>query len=312
MTMTRMTQVFNNASSLQTAGGASREDPFDIPRTTLALGAEASFAPQDSLSHHPLGQIVGRLHPRIVHKRPQRVPLIENAAALARQGLAAVGTPGQQRLHLLHQWLHATLKHWPAKRAIPYAFAGVQRAGQDADQRQKSRSEVPALDGLGQRLIHQSAAVPATIVSCRYSMTSGRMGGTSTIWCRSGSWVVFSRCVPPHRQTVGDTSIRRVTASSGNNARKCGGMALAGSAFPALSPRQGHKCARRIGRRGFGRILRIHTQPPFEILNMLLHLLKTLFQRFDPLFQCGVFRFQLLNIHVPVHTIVIGHEQGFT
>src|SRR4030042_334013 len=120
MASTRMTQVFNNTSSLQTAGSASREDSFRIPRPSLALRAEACFAPQDSLSYHTLGQIIGRFHPRVVHKRPQVAPLIENAAALARQGLAAVGPAGQQRFDLLHQRLHAMLKRLPAKRAIPY------------------------------------------------------------------------------------------------------------------------------------------------------------------------------------------------
>jgi hypothetical protein len=98
MTAARMTQVFNNASSLQTAGGARREDSFGIARSAFALRAEACFAPQDSLSHHTLGQIIGWLHPRIVHKRLQKVPLIENTTALARQGLAAVGTAGQQHV----------------------------------------------------------------------------------------------------------------------------------------------------------------------------------------------------------------------
>jgi hypothetical protein len=80
--------------------GANRENPFGIPRSPLALRAEASFTPQDSLSHHTLGRIIGRLHPRIVHKRPQIVPLIENAPAPARQRLAAVGAKHQQRFHL--------------------------------------------------------------------------------------------------------------------------------------------------------------------------------------------------------------------
>ena len=60
--MTGITQVFNNTSSLQAAGGADSEDSFRVTRSTFALRAEGALAPQHGSPHYPLGQIVGWLY----------------------------------------------------------------------------------------------------------------------------------------------------------------------------------------------------------------------------------------------------------
>ena len=99
--MTRITQVFDNASSLQTAGSAYRQDMFHIPSASLALRTEATLAPQYGLTYNTLGCIVGRLYPLILHKRPQILPMFENVTALATH-------PGCRQT--LHQ-LQAAIQH---------------------------------------------------------------------------------------------------------------------------------------------------------------------------------------------------------
>ncbi len=74
MTMTSITQIANNTLTLQTAGGAYAKDSFGVSCAAFALGAEAAFAPQNSLTDHLLGQIICRLHPRIVNKCPEVLP----------------------------------------------------------------------------------------------------------------------------------------------------------------------------------------------------------------------------------------------
>jgi len=81
MAMAGIAQILDNASSLQAAGGAHRQNTLRIACPARALCAEAALAPQDSLSHQPFGQIVRRLHPRVMHEGPQILPLVEDAAA---------------------------------------------------------------------------------------------------------------------------------------------------------------------------------------------------------------------------------------
>ena len=126
MTPTHITQVFNNVSPLQAAGGAGSENSFSIPRTSLALRAETALTPQDGLTHHALGQIIGRLHPHISHKRPQILPHVEYAAAPARQRLSTISASSQQCFHPRYQRLHPMLKSFPSKRSIPHPLAQVQ------------------------------------------------------------------------------------------------------------------------------------------------------------------------------------------
>jgi hypothetical protein len=111
---------------LQAAGGTDSKNPFRIPCSALTLCAEADLTPQNSLPHYTLGQIISWLYPHIVHERPQILSLVEYAAALPRQRLAAISASGQQCFHLRYQRLHPTLKSFPAKRSIPHPFTQAQ------------------------------------------------------------------------------------------------------------------------------------------------------------------------------------------
>ena len=115
MTITRFTQIFNNTATLQAAGGTHTQNSLRITCSTITLRTEAAFTPQYRLTYHPLSQIIRRLYLRIMHKRPQILPLIKNTATRTRQRLTTVGTFFQQAFHSLHQRLHTTLKRQSRK-----------------------------------------------------------------------------------------------------------------------------------------------------------------------------------------------------
>jgi|WetSurMetagenome_2_1015567.scaffolds.fasta_scaffold279612_1 hypothetical protein len=85
MAMACIPQVFDNASALQAAGRALRQDAFHIPGASLALCAEAALAPQYGLAHNTLSSIIGQLHFLILHERPQILPVFKGIAALTAQ-----------------------------------------------------------------------------------------------------------------------------------------------------------------------------------------------------------------------------------
>src|SRR4030042_1108758 len=150
MTMTRITHIFNDASSLQQAGRTDSKDTFNVSGSSFALGAKTALAPQDGLSYSSFGQIVGRLHTSIIHKRPQILPMVEYTTALPRQRLIAVSTFFQQGFHSLYQRFHTAVKGLPQKRAVPHAFAHMQDLfGQD---KQFASDSTHISFGLGQRL----------------------------------------------------------------------------------------------------------------------------------------------------------------
>jgi len=121
--MTYITQIFNNTSSLQATSCTHRQNTLHIMSTAFTLCTEAALTPQYSLTHNTLSQIIGRLYPRILNECPQMLLRIEDSAASTRQGLTAVGTPGQQFFCPLHQRLHTSLKRLLGECSITHTFA---------------------------------------------------------------------------------------------------------------------------------------------------------------------------------------------
>ena len=119
MTTTRLTQILNSASPLQAAGGADGEDTLHIARPAFALRAEAALTPQDRLTHHPLGGVVGRLDSRVIHKRPQMRTMLDNPAAFTAQGADAGGSLLKQPFHAAPQRPHSSLKRPPRQGSLP-------------------------------------------------------------------------------------------------------------------------------------------------------------------------------------------------
>src|SRR4030042_1825655 len=126
MTMACITQILNNASSLQAASCTNRQDTLHIMPAAFTLRPEAALTPQYTLTHNTLSQIVSRLYPGILNKRPQMLPQIQDTTTSTRQGLTAVGATAQQFFCPLHQRLHASLKRLPGECSITYPFAQIQ------------------------------------------------------------------------------------------------------------------------------------------------------------------------------------------
>jgi hypothetical protein len=149
MAIARITQIRDNTLLLQAAGRTDGQDTFHVSGSPFALGAETAFTPQNSLSYDSFGQIVRRFHPSIIHKRPQKVSLVEDAAALPRQRFAAIGSFFQQDFHTLDQRFHTVLKRLPQQRAVPHPLTQMQDL---FGQTKQFASDSPIDHWLGQRL----------------------------------------------------------------------------------------------------------------------------------------------------------------
>jgi len=93
MTTTSLTQIFNNASSLQVAlatleaaGRAHRQYALHVTRSAFALCPKAALTPQYALTDNTLSKIVGRVHTLILYKCPKMLAMLNNPAAFAAQG----------------------------------------------------------------------------------------------------------------------------------------------------------------------------------------------------------------------------------
>ena len=106
MVATRITQIFNNASPLQT----HRQDSFYITRHAFALCAEAALTPQYSLTHNALGKIVGWLHTLIAYKCSKVLAMFNNPATFATQRRFTFPRLFKKFFHTLHQRRHPVLK----------------------------------------------------------------------------------------------------------------------------------------------------------------------------------------------------------
>jgi hypothetical protein len=100
MATASITQILDNISALQAASRTDSKDAFDISGSAFALCAKTAFTPQDRLPYRLFSPIVRRFHPHIIHKCPQKVPLVEDSTALTRQGFAAVSAEWHCRIFL--------------------------------------------------------------------------------------------------------------------------------------------------------------------------------------------------------------------
>src|SRR3972149_5918364 len=126
MTTACITQVFDNASSLQAAGRAHRQDTFHISSASLTLCAEAALTPQYGLTYNTLGSIVGRLHLLILHKCPQILFMFKDVTALTAQIAIKPRTGFKQRFNTFLKFWHSALKRWPLQRTVTDSFSQFQ------------------------------------------------------------------------------------------------------------------------------------------------------------------------------------------
>ena len=126
MAATRITQILNNASTLQAAGRTDREDALHITRAAFALGAEAALTPQYSLTYNTLGNIVSRPYTLILYKRPQMLTMFDNPATFAGQFAPPGSSFFEKLFHAIHQWLHSVLKSPPLQCSITNTLAHPQ------------------------------------------------------------------------------------------------------------------------------------------------------------------------------------------
>lgn len=124
--MTRIPQILDNTLPLEAAGRADGKNTFNVSGAPFALGAETAFTPQNGLSYDSFGQIVRRFHTCIVDKRPQKLSLVEDAAALSRQRFVAIGSFFQQDFYTLNQRSHTALKCLPQQCAVPNPLPQMQ------------------------------------------------------------------------------------------------------------------------------------------------------------------------------------------
>ena len=191
-------------------------------------------------------------------------------------------------------------------------FAGIERTGQNPHQGQKSRTKIPALDLLRQRLINQFAAILATINRLKVFGNFRRNGRNidslmpqrlfiSFLQMGSAAWTEF--------RFKFDAPLDQLGRQQGSQMRR---MSFSCPAFFAYAFRRSHRSTWWVGRWRFGGVLRVHSQPPLEFLIMCFQVFVFLFQQSQSLLQHGDFLFQRLYICVLVHSKVIGHGRIFT
>ena len=126
MTTTRITQIFDNASPLQTAGRTCCEYTLHIACPAFALYAKAALTPQNTLAHNPLGSVVSRTYTLIMHKRPEMLTMLDNPATFAGQFAFARSSCFKKLFHTLDQRLHSVLKSPPLQCSIANSLSQFQ------------------------------------------------------------------------------------------------------------------------------------------------------------------------------------------
>jgi hypothetical protein len=185
-------------------------------------------------------------------------------------------------------------------------LAGIDIACEYPDYRQYTRTKMSSLDLIRQGPIDKRTAIPALAymldifddlrLYARYIdnlMAQRFLIGIFEICAAARAYVRFKMDILLYKLQRQKLSQVRL-------------MAVSCSAFlmPMLR-RFDHKHSGRIGRRRFGRILRVHTQKPFKFFDAFFHFVNTLLQ-------LCVFFFQLLNIRIFVHKVIIGQRQLLT